>query len=73
MSSALTFELLIQSSSTCHAERTNEFLEVDMPVLILVEYVEDIVGEFAWISEREELLVYPTELVLVELTRGTVL
>ena len=37
-----------------------------------LEHVEDIVGKVSWIAEWEELLVYPTELVLVQLPRRTV-
>lgn len=66
--SDLTFELLVQPASARYAEGTDEFFKVYMAVLVLVEDVEDIVCEFAWVAEREELLVYPTELGLIELS-----
>lgn len=44
-----------------------------MAVLVLIEDIEDVIGKFSWISEGEELLVYPTELGLVELSAGAIL
>jgi len=67
------FELLIQSATRGDAECADELFEVDCAVLVLVEDVEYIVGKFTRVAEREELLVYPAELSLVELARGTIL
>ena len=67
-----TFELLVQSAATCDAKCTNKLFEVDGPILVLVEYIEDIVSEFSRISEWEELFVYPTEFYLVKLTSRAV-
>ena len=64
---ARTFELLVQPAPACYAQGTNELLEVDMTILVLIEDVEDVVGKFARVAEWEELLVYPTELGLVQL------
>lgn len=44
-----------------------------MAILVLVEYVEDIISEFRGIPKGKELLVYPAEFFLVELAGGTVL
>lgn len=43
-----------------------------MAVLVLIKDIEDVVGEFAWISEREELLVYSAKFRLVELAAGAI-
>jgi len=43
-----------------------------MTTLVCIEYVEDIVGEFCRLAEGEELLIYPTEFGLVEMTGRTV-
>ena len=69
----LTFQLLIQSTSRRDGKRTNELFEVDSAVLVLIKYVEDIVGELSRVAEGEELFIDLAELVLVELTGGTVL
>ena len=63
-----TLELLVQATATCHAERTDEFFEIDCTVSVLIEDVENVICEFARIAERKELLVYSTEFYLVELT-----
>ena len=68
-----TFELLVQSATRSDAQSTNKLFEVDCAVLVLVEDVEYIVGEFAGVTKREKLFIYPAELVLVELAGGTVL
>lgn len=44
-----------------------------MAILVLVEDVEDVIREFAWVAEGEELLVYSAEFRLVELSTRTVL
>lgn len=62
-----TFELLVQSTTTCDTESTNELLKIDRPVLVLIEHIEDIIRKLTRISEREELLVDPAEFCLVEL------
>ena len=68
-----TFELLVQSATRGDAQGADKFLEVDCTVLVLVEDVEYIVGEFTGVTEGEELFVYPAKLSLVELSGGTVL
>lgn len=68
-----TFQLLVQSTATCDAQGTNELLEIDGSVLVLVEHVEYVVGKVARITEGEELLVYSAELRLVQLTRWAIL
>jgi hypothetical protein len=68
-----TFELFIQPPSGGDGECADELLEVDSAVLVLVEDVEDIIREFTWIAEGEELLIDPTEFGLIELAGGTVL
>ena len=68
-----TFELLIQPSPTRYAEGADELFEVDRAVLVLVEHIEDIVRELARITEWEELLVYPSKFVFVELPRWAIL
>ncbi len=69
----LTFELLVQPTPTCHTKSANELLEVYMTILVLVEHVEHVVGKLAGVTKGEELLVYPTELGLIQLPRRTVL
>lgn len=63
-----TSQLLVQSPPTRDAESAYEFLEVDRAVLVLIEDVEDVVSEFAWIAERKELLVDAAKFGLIELT-----
>ena len=60
-------KLLVQSTAACHAKSTYEFFEVDSPVLVDVEYVENIVCEFSGIAKGEELFVYADEFDLVKL------
>jgi hypothetical protein len=60
-------------AAACHAECTDELFKVDRAVLVRVEHVENIVCELAGIAKGKELLVYPTEFGLVELTGRTVL
>jgi hypothetical protein len=55
------------------AERADKLFEVDRAVLVRVEHVEDIVCKLPRIAKGKELLVYPTELGLVELAGRTVL
>jgi hypothetical protein len=62
-----TFELFFQTTATRDAQSADEFLEVDVTALVAIEDVEDIIGEFSWITEREELFVYPAEFRLVEM------
>lgn len=69
---SLTFKLLIQSSSAGDAQCANELFEIDRAVLVIVKHIKHIVGKLAWVAKREELLVYPRKLVLVELSAGTV-
>lgn len=69
----LTLELLIQTAPACYTESTDEFFEIDGPILVLIEDVENVICEISWVTEREELFIYPAELCLVELARGTVL
>ena len=66
-------ELVLHFPSTCHAERADELLKVDLAALVGVKDVEDVVCELAGVAEGEELLVYPAELGLVEVARGAVL
>lgn len=61
----LTLQFLVQPSPTCNAESTNELLEVYVAILVLIEDIEDVIGKFSWIAEREELLVYSAKLSLV--------
>ena len=61
----LTSELLIQSAATCNTQCAYELLEIDGAVFILIEDIENIVGELARVPEREELLVYSAEFRLV--------
>ena len=68
-----TLELLIETAATGDAQGADELLEVDCPVLVLVKHIEYIVGELGGVAKGEELLVYPTELGLIEVARGTVL
>lgn len=44
-----------------------------MAILVLIKDIEDVIGEFAWITEGEELLVYSAEFRLVKLAAGAVL
>ena len=44
-----------------------------MAILVLVKDVEDVIGEFAWITEGEELLVYSAKFRLVKLATRAVL
>lgn len=60
-----TFQLLVQSPPTCDTKCTYKLFKVDRSVFVLVEYIEDIVREFARIAEREELLIYSAELGFV--------
>lgn len=68
-----TLELLVQTAATRDAEGADELLKVDRAVLVFIKDVEHIVCELAGITEREELLVYATELGPVELSGRTVL
>ena len=68
-----TSKLLVQRTPRGDTQSADEFLEVDGAILVLIEYVEYIVREFAGVTEREKLFVYPAELVLVKLARGTIL
>lgn len=43
-----------------------------MSVLVLIEDIEDVIREFARVTEGEELLVYSAELCLVQLSTGAV-
>lgn len=61
----LTFQLFVQSPPTCDTESANELFEVDSAVLVFVEHIEDVVREFARITEREELLIYSAKFRLV--------
>ena len=62
------FELFVQPSPTCYTQCANKLFEINHPILVLVKHVEDVVRELSRISKGEELLVYATELDLVELT-----
>jgi hypothetical protein len=42
-------------------------------VLVLIEDIEDVIREFARITEGEELFVYSAEFCLVQLSTGAVL
>jgi hypothetical protein len=68
-----TLELLIDATTACDAERADELLELNGAILVFIEDVEDIVGEFAWVAEWKKLLIYSAEFSSVELTRWTVL
>lgn len=66
-------ELLVEPSSRCDTECTDEFLEVDGSVLVLVKDAEDVFCECRRITEGEKLLVDTAKLLLVKNTRGTIL
>jgi hypothetical protein len=68
-----TLELLVEPATAGDAERADELAEVDGPVLVLVEDIEDVVRELARVAEREELAVDAPELGLVELAARAVL
>lgn len=72
-STGRTLELLFEASAGGDAKGTDELLEVNLPAVIRIEDVEDVVCEFSGVAEREELLVYPAELFLVEMAGGAVL
>lgn len=61
----LTLQFFVQPPPACNTESTNELLEVYVAILVLIEDIEDVIGKFAWIAEREELLVYSAKLSLV--------
>jgi len=67
-----TFKLFFQTTTTSYAEGAYELLEVNLTALVCVEDIEDIVSKLCRLAEGEELLVYPTELGLVEMSRGAV-
>lgn len=67
-----TFELLLKTSAGGDRESADKLLEVDRAVLVVIEDVEDVVCEFAWVAEGEELLVDLAELGFVELAGGAV-
>ena len=67
-----TFELLLKTSAGGDGEGTDELFEVDSAVLVVIEDVEDVVCEFAWVAEGEELLVDLAELGFVELAGGAI-
>ena len=69
----LTFELLLQLTTTGDGECADELLEVDCPVLVLVKDIEHVFRECGWIAKGEELFVDLAELLLVELARRAVL
>ena len=60
-----TFEFFLETTATGDAESADEFFEVDVTALVGIEDVEDILGEFSWITEREELFVDAAEFGLV--------
>jgi hypothetical protein len=62
-----TLELLFETSAGGDAEGADELLEVNLAAIIRIEDVEDVVRELSGVAEREELLVYPTELFLVQM------
>jgi hypothetical protein len=68
-----TFQLLVELPSARDRESADELLEVDRPVLVLVEHVKDVFGKLAGVTKWEELFVYPAELGLVERSRGAIL
>lgn len=68
-----TLEFLVQPATRCNTQGTDELLKIDGAVLVLVEDVEHIVGKLSGVTKGEELLIYPGEFRLVELTRGAVL
>lgn len=61
-----TFEFFLETTATGDAQSADEFFEVDVTALVGIEDVEDILGEFSWITEREELFVDAAEFGLVE-------
>lgn len=66
-------ELVLHLPPRRHRQRTDEFLEVNRSGVVGVKHTKDIVGEFRWVSEREELTVDLLELFLREVARRTVL
>lgn len=62
-----TFKFFLQTAATRDTQSADEFFKVDETALIGIENVENVLGEFSWITEREELLVYPAEFCLVEM------
>ena len=61
-------QLLIKATTACNTQCANKLLEIDRPVLILVEYIEHVLCEGRGVTEREELLVYAGKLSLVQHT-----
>ena len=68
-----TFELLVQPPARGDTQSADELFKVDGAVFVLVEDVEYIVGKLARFTEWEKLLIYPAELLLVELATWTIL
>lgn len=67
-----TFELLVELAPRRDGEGTNELLEIDRAIAIVVKDVEDVVCELARVAKGEELLVDTAELFLVERATWTV-
>jgi hypothetical protein len=63
-----TLKLLIQTPAARHTQCTYELFEVDRPILVDVEHIENVIRKFSRIAKGEELLVYATEFGLVELS-----
>jgi hypothetical protein len=61
-------EFLVQLATARDAEGTNELFEIDGAILVDVKDLEYVIGEFPWFAKGEELFIYSTELLLVELT-----
>ena len=62
-----TFQFLVETAPTRYWERTYEFFEIDRPIFVFIEDIEDIVCKLARISKWKELFVNPTELSLVQM------
>ena len=67
-----TFELFVKLTPRRDGEGTDELLEVDCAIAVVVKDVEDVVCELAGIAKGEELLVDTTEFFLVERATRTV-
>ena len=56
-------QLLIQGSLTSDAERHYELFKRYTPVRVLIKYLEHVTSELGGVSLREELLVYPANII----------
>ena len=67
-----TFELFVELPPRGDGEGTDELLEVDCAITVVVKDVEDVVCKLSGITKGEELLVDTAEFFLVERATGAI-